>query len=694
MPAKTELIQPQTPAWATRAAVLSMFDLDSITAVDTLGEASQAELVSFLDSCCEQVIDETGRRRWQLRDTERARVLRETPLDQLRRALENVPARAQASNQVQAALAQYVSGLATPLEELDAAGLRARLQLERWTGRPAAAGGESREDIRARLEWLTLTEPLRRLSAGGLVGRSGLLGELRGFIRGGSNPGEHGSRKMAFLIEGAGGVGKSSLLAQLLPARPRPDYLVAYLSFDRGWLLDNGGWSLLDEIVRQVGLQLPASRREHVTVLRRAARKAAEESEAFRDQASREAQTGWTVDPRVIAPLAYLLRRRGNDARLIVVLDALEELARRGDAVSLGIFRFLDQLHRSVRAVRVVGAGRALPRIALETCKVVSLTGLDPDEAIILLDRLTADTAVSAGTLREVISLVEGNPLSLQLAADVLNRTDRNPAQVLAAAQGNVEEPLYAQAGVERLISWIGHQGSMPTPARPPAAQPPGRTEAAELIRARHLDRDLDRDFRRAHALARDLDRTLTRARAYAHARDRGVAHDLDGALTRARVRALDLDRTLERALGIALAIARDFNRFRDFARAIARDIDIAHDRVRALSRAIDLDNDLVLGNGPLAMSQVNAFAQVGARAYALTRALNDLQIDASGADLSGMKIRYIAVLDGIIWTRGTIWPPDIADQVEEHSEEIVPGVYQVRLGDALDRDRDKVPVA
>jgi hypothetical protein len=50
------------------------------------------------------------------------------------------------------------------------------------------------------------------------------------------------------------------------------------------------------------------------------------------------------------------------------------------------------------------------------------------------------------------------------------------------------------------------------------------------------------------------------------------------------------------------------------------------------------------------------------------------------------MEIRHLRTLDGVTWTRETTWPPGITRQVEEHSEEIRPGVYQVRLGDALDR--------
>ena len=60
-------------------------------------------------------------------------------------------------------------------------------------------------------------------------------------------------------------------------------------------------------------------------------------------------------------------------------------------------------------------------------------------------------------------------------------------------------------------------------------------------------------------------------------------------------------------------------------------------------------------------------------------------QVDASGADLSEVRIEQLDALSGTIWTDQTIWPPDIEDQVLTHSEEIRPGVYQVRCGNEPD---------
>jgi hypothetical protein len=83
---------------------------------------------------------------------------------------------------------------------------------------------------------------------------------------------------------------------------------------------------------------------------------------------------------------------------------------------------------------------------------------------------------------------------------------------------------------------------------------------------------------------------------------------------------------------------------------------------------------------------RARALLRALALAHVLDRDLDAQQVDASGADLSGMEITHLDALNGIVWTHQTVWPPRIADQVQAHSQEIRPGVYQVRLGDRPDR--------
>ena len=79
----------------------------------------------------------------------------------------------------------------------------------------------------------------------------------------------------------------------------------------------------------------------------------------------------------------------------------------------------------------------------------------------------------------------------------------------------------------------------------------------------------------------------------------------------------------------------------------------------------------------PCALALDRALAVAGAQH--LARSIDAQQVDASGADLSEVRIEQLDDLSGTIWTDQTIWPPGTEDQVRTYSREIRPGVYQVR---------------
>lgn len=413
-----------------RAAVLSVFDVDWI--YPHLADDEVDDVVEFLASSCERVIDVTGRPRWRLRDDERIRVLREFPRASLQEALDGVAARP--DDLVQTGLEHYLSGSFPPVDQLDATELTGVLQLERWVGEDAGLPAAS--DVQARLDWLTLVEPLQRLVTRGFFGRKDLLAELRSFTEREAQP---TGQSDAFLIEGMGGSGKSTALARFILDLPAQDHLKIYISFDRGWLIDGGPWTLFDEIVRQVGAQL-ADRRDRADALRRLAQAgpASEPSEI----ASRGSQRSDPVAPGLLENLGRLVHDR---ERVVVVLDTLEELARRDESFAHEIFGFLTTLSGSLTKVRVIAAGRSLPSAVLFPGRRWPLTGLDDSDALKLLQRLTVGTPTSDDLFQEIIRLAGGNPLSLHLAADVLKRTGDNPTRLIAVAEGNVQGQLYSR---------------------------------------------------------------------------------------------------------------------------------------------------------------------------------------------------------------------------------------------------------
>ena len=253
---------------------------------------------------------------------------------------------------VQQALDRYLLGSFPPVDQLDAAGLSGALQLGRWVG--SQPGLPDPAEVQARLDMVTLLDPLRRLLARGFVGPQDLLDELESFIRA-----ENPQRPDVFLIEGIGGSGKSTVLARTVLDLPTRDDLAVYLSFDRGWLIDGGSWAVFDEIVRQVGVGLPA-RRQAALELRQRAQQQSQRAGGYAEIASRSLQRR---DPVGVDLLEELAKLTADHSRLMVVLDTLEELARRDVSYGEELFSFMSALTRSVRQVRVVAAGRSAPAV-------------------------------------------------------------------------------------------------------------------------------------------------------------------------------------------------------------------------------------------------------------------------------------------------------------------------------------------
>jgi hypothetical protein len=96
--------------------------------------------------------------------------------------------------------------------------------------------------------------------------------------------------------------------------------------------------------------------------------------------------------------------------------------------------------------------------------------------------------------------------------------------------------------------------------------------------------------------------------------------------------------------------------------------------RGRARARARDLARDL---NGQL-QGAIDWAQELFGRLHAG-------EVDASGADLSALDLADLSVLEGVVWTEGTTWPPGLRIKVLLRSHEIRPGVYRVHGGSERD---------
>ncbi|GAA4234679.1 hypothetical protein GCM10022254_40120 [Actinomadura meridiana] len=187
---------------------------------------------------------------------------------------------------------------------------------------------------------------------------------------------------------------------------------------------------------------------------------------------------------------------------------------------------------------------------------------------------------------------------------------------------------------------------------------------------ARDLKLALGRNLTRPHVRTRDrvLNHALTLARDLFRDLALTLAHDLDLALDLARDRVLNHVLTLDRALDGALAMASDLDLPRDLTRDLAR--------VLTRTRTRGLDHDLDHG---LTMEVADILVR------AVASALASVPVNLSGVDASHLPIMDLEALAGTVWNRATTWPVNLRELVEQHSEQIGDGMFQVRGGTERD---------
>lgn len=64
-------------------------------------------------------------------------------------------------------------------------------------------------------------------------------------------------------------------------------------------------------------------------------------------------------------------------------------------------------------------------------------------------------------------------------------------------------------------------------------------------------------------------------------------------------------------------------------------------------------------------------------------RLLSKVEIDVSGADLSSVRLDDLAVLDGVLWTPETRWPPGTSQAIQDISDKVGSDCYRVGTDNA-----------
>lgn len=410
------------------AAVLTWFDPASLRAP---GGRQPPSAVEGLLADCEPVTVADGTR-WALSPWIRVATLRQLrERDRVQAALAANPVRP--SDLLQQALEAFLGGRGKQVRKQSLAELTATYQACEWLRDAGFRDVPDRDGIQRRIDWLTLLQPFEHIAGKYFRGRTRELAQLRRYVdvlpseSAVEAVGRFAKRSLVrqrppLLIYGPGGVGKSALLGRFVldhaQARDRVNYPFVYLDFDRPDVVASEPLTLLIEAIRQLGIEYPQARdrceRIREDWLGRLARDAS------------GAEPGPTTsNPEMARFRAAAVRDFGNligslgadDEPVLFVLDTFEEVQWRSEEYVKAIWRLLEDLQEVIDKLRVCVSGRG--QIPGRETEDLPLTGLDEKASAGYLEaRGVTDPAVA----QALADQVKGNPLSLQLAAELYQR--------------------------------------------------------------------------------------------------------------------------------------------------------------------------------------------------------------------------------------------------------------------------------
>lgn len=315
---------------------------------------------------------------------------------------------------------------------------------------PVAPASDRLDAIRAAMALIKAqTDPDVKLVATGIFGRDEEIAKLETFIadrmtaRGMTAP-----LALAY-VGGIGGVGKSTLLAEVRRRQRAAGSICLLLDFDRPGIEGGDPLGLSREIARQVAETVGAPAAHLYGDIAAASIKPDGKS-----------QTERSLTQALIESVSRALSQA--DRPVVLSLDTMESLTLRGDSAAFALVEWLRLLTLTVRKIAVIAAGReSMPRVITEIAMPVPLTGL-PDEAA--REFLGKAFAIEGPIADRLVEFAKGNPLILRLGARLLSDGDgKTLDQIPADAESRIKAGLLYRLILSRIadedLKVIAHPG-------------------------------------------------------------------------------------------------------------------------------------------------------------------------------------------------------------------------------------------
>jgi cellulose synthase operon protein C len=458
-----------TRGFLLNAALIGRFRPERLTAIDdstfqtipTTEDERKAGLSFVIDNSVPSSFNDPLRFGWGLNEDLRARVLDALGgLDRVRSAVASVEP---GVGEVEPLKLYFERPAAAP----DLPTLSARRQALVWLN-SYLAGDDELRTLDEEIEREGLLSPLRTLAGANFVGRVDELDFLRRFVGvlpapesratglrskiealgvmiGGLSSNLYDWVTTVFddddvvLVTAPGGMGKSALLARFMlqhwETKKKWQVPFAFLDFDRPSLLSRDASVPLEEIARQLSIQLgmkiePPRRTTSPSSSGRPAQESDTPSEEMAIEASDADRAYFRQQEldRFVHRIAEALARSDFKGKpLILVMDTLERVFRRGRHWIAAIDDLIASLRAAEIEVRVVAGGRAFlselranQTLSSRTIRwsEKKLRELDQEAAEQLLKSLEVPSKMVANIAQQV----GGVPLSLHLAAGYIRR--------------------------------------------------------------------------------------------------------------------------------------------------------------------------------------------------------------------------------------------------------------------------------